>query len=230
MFQGRKRHLEEKIITVQVAAIVPAYNEAKTIAPILDVLRRCPGINQIIVVSDGSTDATVEKARRFNGVELVELPENRGKGGAIMAGLEYTGAQVLLLLDADLIGLAPAHICALLEPVMKGRAAMTIGLFDRGRVATDLAQKMAPFLSGQRVLRRDILEGISGLDITRFGLEVALHRCVEANKIQVETVYLPVLSHLMKEEKLGFRRGMAARLKMYWEIIRYVAWLHFDPK
>lgn len=193
------------------------------------MLRHCPAVNQIIVVSDGSTDATVETALQFDEVEVVELPENRGKGGAIMAGLEHTRAEILLFLDADLIGLAPAHIRALLEPVLQGRAAMVIGLFDKGRVATDLAQKMAPFLSGQRVLHREILESISGLDIARFGLEMALHRSVEANKIKVETVCLPVLSHLMKEEKLGFRKGMAARLKMYWEIIRYVALFHSDP-
>lgn len=217
-------------ITDRIAAIIPAYNEAKTIAPILAVLKRCPDIDQIIVVSDGSTDETVAVALQQAGIQVVELLENRGKGGAIMAGLEHTRAGVLLFLDADLIGLTPEHVRTLLKPVLQGRADMSIGLFEKGRMATDLAQKMAPFLSGQRALRREMLESISDLDISRFGAEVALHRIVEEKNLPVETVCLPDLSHVMKEEKLGLRKGLAARLKMYWEIIRYAARSHPGTK
>jgi len=100
---------------------------------------------------------------------------------------------------------------------------MSLGVFEKGRVATDLAQKMAPYLTGQRALQRDILGHISDLDLTRFGVEVALHRYVEENNIPVALVTLPDLSHLMKEEKLGLWKGLAARGKMYWEIIKYAA-------
>ena len=82
---------------------------------------------------------------------------------------------------------------------------------------------MAPYLSGQRALQRDLLSDLSDLDLTRFGVEVALHRYMEENKIPVALVNLPDLSHLMKEEKLGLWKGLAARGKMYWEIIKYTA-------
>lgn len=208
---------------MRIAAIVPAYNEEKTIEDVLSVLTECKEIDQVIVVSDGSTDDTVKIARQFKGVEVVELFENRGKGGAMKAGLEHTPAEIILFLDADLIGLTEDHIDALLRPVLENKAVMSLGLFGRGRVATDLAQKMAPYLTGQRAMRRDLLAHISDLDLTRFGVEVALHRYVDENDVSVALVTLSDLSHLMKEEKLGLWKGLAARGKMYWEIIKYAA-------
>ncbi len=208
---------------MDVAAIVPAYNEEKTIGAVLEVLTKCRLINEVIVVSDGSTDDTVKIALQFDGVQVVELPENRGKGGAMKAGLEQTAAEIVLFLDADLIGLTEDHVNALLQPVLENQALMSLGVFEKGRVATDLAQKVAPYLSGQRALQRDLLRDLSDLDLTRFGVEVALHRYMEENKIPVALVNLPDLSHLMKEEKLGLWKGLAARGKMYWEIIKYAA-------
>ena len=97
---------------MRIAAIIPAYNEEKTIGDVLSVVTECKQIDQVIVVSDGSTDDTVKIARQFGGVEVVELMENRGKGGAMKAGLEHTRAGIILFLDADLIGLTGDHIDA----------------------------------------------------------------------------------------------------------------------
>ncbi len=212
---------------MRISVIIPAYNEEKTIGGVLAVVMRCKFIHQVIVVSDGSTDGTVEAARQFSGVEIVELKDNRGKGGAMKAGLEQTRSGIILFLDADLIGLTEQHILALLEPIQNNKAVMSLGLFEKGRVATDLAQKVAPYLTGQRALHRDLLNHISDLDLSRFGVEVALHRYVEEHDLPVALVNLPDLSHLMKEEKLGLWKGLAARGKMYWEILRYAA--KIDP-
>jgi polyisoprenyl-phosphate glycosyltransferase len=213
-----------------VAAIVPAYNEEKTIGNVLIALQESAVVDRIIVVSDGSDDLTVNVVMQFENVEVIELLENRGKGGAVKAGLEHCEADIILILDADLIGLTNQHIEDLLKPVLEGKASMSVGIFEKGRVATDIAQKMAPFLSGQRALKRDLLENISDLDLSRFGIEVALHQYAEANKITVEAVQLPDLSHVMKEEKLGISKGLVARGKMYWEIIRYVAKINTNHK
>jgi polyisoprenyl-phosphate glycosyltransferase len=215
---------------MRTAAIIPAFNESKTIGEVLAVLQKCSLVDQIIVVSDGSSDNTVEVALEYDDIEVIELLENRGKGGAIKAGLDHTPAEILLFLDADLIGLTEAHVASLISPVIDGKALMAVGLFEKGRVATDIAQKMAPFLSGQRALKRQLLESISDLDLSRFGAEVALHRYVEEQHIPVSMVTLPDLSHVMKEEKLGFWKGIAARGKMYWEIIRYAAKINPHPK
>ncbi len=98
---------------------------------------------------------------------------------------------------------------------------MSLGIFDRGRLATDLAQFFAPGLTGQRALRREILLAATNLEETRYGIEMALNRYAEKLGLAVQAVELPDLSHVMKEEKLGFVKGFAARMKMYWEIARY---------
>lgn len=206
---------------MDVMAIIPAYNEERTIGDVLSVLKEVSLVNKIIVVSDGSTDNTVKVARSY-GVEVVELQENRGKGGALKAGLDNAKADVVLFLDADLLGLTPSHVCNLIYPVISNEADMTIGIFEKGRIATDLAQKMAPYLSGQRALKFFLLEQISDLDVARFGVEVALNRFMESSRITVKEVLLRDMSHVMKEEKLGVWKGMAARMKMYWEIIKYL--------
>ena len=206
---------------METIAIIPAFNEEKTIGDVLQVLEKAALIKKIIVVSDGSTDNTVEVARNFD-VEVVDLEENRGKGGALKAGLENFKADVVLFLDADLIGLTVEHVNSLLKPVLEDGVDMTIGIFEKGRIATDLAQKMAPQLSGQRAVKFSLLEQISDIDVARFGVEVALNRFMESSGTKVQEVVLSDMSHVMKEEKLGVWKGMAARMKMYWEIIKYL--------
>lgn len=205
---------------VHVAAIIPAYNEEETVGKVIDTVRRVPEVDEIIVISDGSTDATAEVARR-HGATVIALEHNLGKGGAMKVGLDRADADVFIFLDADLVGLEPAHVSALLAPVLSGEAGMSIGLFDGGRVATDLAQVVAPYLSGQRAVHRDVLLGVSGLEMARFGVEMALTRHIKEHHIPVAHVTLPNLTHRTKEEKLGILRGFLARLKMYWEILRF---------
>lgn len=205
---------------MQVIAIVPAYNEENTVGDVVKVLNEAKYIDDIVVVSDGSTDNTVEVAS-VNGARVIELLENRGKGGAMKAGLEKYPADIILFLDADLIGLRNDHVERLVMPVLNEKADMTVGIFEKGRFATDFAQKFAPYLSGQRAVSRWVLENISDLDMARFGVEVALNRLVEKNNIKVKEVNLEDMSHVMKEEKRGVLKGFASRMKMYWDIMKY---------
>jgi hypothetical protein len=126
---------------------------------------------------------------------------------------------MLLFLDADLLGLEPHHVRDLLQPVLKGETEMAMAVFSGGRLATDLAQKIAPFLSGQRAITRRLLERIPALSVSRFGVEVALTQYVHEHGITVRRVPWHDVTHVMKEEKLGLAKGFMARLKMYWEIL-----------
>lgn len=206
---------------MKIAAIVPAYNEENTIADVVKVLVASPSIDEVIVVSDGSVDSTAAVAAKMGAV-VVNLPENRGKGGAMLVGIKQTNADYILFLDADLIGLKQSHIDSLLAPIFNGHAEVTLGVFKKGRVSTDLAQKFAPYLTGQRVIRASLLKQVQDMEIARFGVELALTRFTEDNDISCETVELRDLSHVMKEEKLGFWKGLGARAKMYREIIAYL--------
>lgn len=97
---------------------------------------------------------------------------------------------------------------------------MTYGLFANGRKATDLAQKVAPFLSGQRAVKKEVFQHLEYLDIVRFGLEVELTNFFRKNNLPYLGVTMANMTHVMKEEKLGLIKGFKARLKMYWEIVK----------
>jgi glycosyltransferase involved in cell wall biosynthesis len=204
---------------MKTAAIVPAYNEEPNIGAVLAVLKECRDLDEITVVNDGSTDNTAEVAKGY-GVKVVDLPSNVGKGGAMKAGTLCTDAEVLLFIDADLIGLTPKHVSLLLEPIISQKAQMSVGIFDHGRVATDWAQKVTPFLSGQRAMLRSVIENIPHIESKRYGVEMAISRQANKEHLTVCKVNLENMGQIMKEEKMGLIKGLKARMRMYWEIIR----------
>lgn len=202
-----------------ITAIVAAYNEEKTIEKVVLEIKKVNIVDRIIVVSDGSRDRTAEIARQLD-VEVIELTDNIGKGGALRKGMDSCKSEIILLLDADLIGLNTKHIEELLNPVIKREVDMTIGIFDKGRLSTDLAQRVTPYLSGQRAIRRYIIDGISNIDITRYGIEAAMTKYVKEHKIETKKVSLLNLTHMMKEEKFGIVEGFKERIKMYFEVFK----------
>lgn len=204
---------------LRVAAIVPAYNEAANIIPVLLTLMAHPRLSEVLVVDDGSVDETAAVARG-TGARVIRLEQNVGKGGAMCEGARHTDAEILLYIDADLVGLSSEHIDLLLAPLLDEGADMSVGLFDEGRAATDLAQRLAPFLSGQRALHCRVIEGAPGLAETRYGVEVALEKYARQAQLRVSKVRLCHVAQVMKEQKRGVVKGFAARVKMYWEILR----------
>ena len=103
---------------MKVSAIIAAYNEEKTIADVLGVLSRNPHIDEVIVVSDGSTDATVEIARSFNAITIA-LRENQGKGYAMRVGVDYAQHDILFFVDGDMCNVTERTIESLLLPVLR---------------------------------------------------------------------------------------------------------------
>lgn len=205
---------------MKVSAVVPAYNEEATIGDVVSTVAQVPLIDEVVVVSDGSVDGTAEVARKY-GAKVIEMAANVGKGAAMKEGVLASDGDIILFVDADLIGLTGQHITDLLRPVLSGEADATVGLFERGRIATDLAQVVAPFLSGQRAVRREFLKDFWDQEVAGFEVEVALTRCLKKKGARVTEVVLGDLTQRMKEEKLGVMRGFLARMKMYWEILRF---------
>jgi len=203
---------------MEATVLIPAYNEEATIASVVRVAKEA-GF-PVVVADDGSGDKTAEEAARA-GAEVVRLEENRGKGGAIAEGLKRVKTPLVLLLDADLLGLRPEHLKALLLPVAQGRAEMSVGVFQGGRLSTDLAMRLTPFLSGQRALRAEDLRGLPGLEAARYDLELLLTHHAKAQGWRVRYLPLKGVSQVMKEEKRGLLKGFLHRLRMYGEILRY---------
>ena len=203
---------------MKVAAIVPAHNEKDRISAVLDAIKSARTIDEIVVVSDGSTDGTYDLVAADPAVKAVRLDTNHGKGGAMREGAMSTDAEVVLFLDADLIGMDGEKVDAIVRPVAENRADMAIGIFRGGRGATDLAQLLAPYISGQRAMRREEFLNIPKVDEVRSGIETAITKYFRSRKLRVERVTLTGCTHYMKEEKLGLMKGFACRMRMYYDI------------
>ena len=206
---------------MKVAAVIPAYNEESRIAAVLHTLIGSAAVDEVLVIDDGSTDGTAAAARAVPGIQVVSLPQNRGKGGAMRAGATRTQADVLLFFDADLVGLTPRHVQDLLAPVCGGEATMSMGIFRGGRLWTDMAQFFAPAITGQRAIRRDVFLRIPDLESVGYGIELAINDYVYGQGLVRKDVTLRGVTHPMKEEKLGWARGAASRSRMYWQMLQF---------
>lgn len=211
---------------MRTTAIVAAYNEEKTIADVLSALTRSPLIDEVIVVSDGSQDRTVEIARTFDGVRTVALRENHGKGYAMAVGVANASNDTLFFCDGDMYNVTEEHIAALVTPVLRGDCDMNIGVRNRGTVSNFLHLKMkcGPILSGIRVMRREVFETVPAQYQSHYKIEAALNCfCASAGYRQQETVIYG-LDHVIKESKRGLADGLQAR----WKMSREVFLLLFD--
>ena len=144
---------------------IPAYNEEEMLPRALASVRRpVPGFSkvEIVVVDDGSTDATAGVAREHGADRIVRLPSHRGLAAAFSAGLEEAlamGADVIVNFDADLQYDA-SDIPALVAPILAGNADLVVG--DRG------PGTLAHFSPGKRLLQRLgswVVRQASGLEV-----------------------------------------------------------------
>lgn len=207
---------------MKIEVIIPAYNEARTIARVVEAAAACPLVERVLVIDDGSGDGTAEVARRAGAV-VHTLRPNRGKAAALLEGAAASRAEVVVLLDGDLLGLVPGHIEALAAPVLAGTAAMSVGVFRHGRGITDLSQRLTPFLNGQRALRRELLRGLEGAGHLRYAADTIISLYARRTGARVCQVPLSGLTHVMKEEKIGLARGVWSRLRMFCQVLTALA-------
>jgi glycosyltransferase involved in cell wall biosynthesis len=124
-------------LTGDVAVIIPAKDESDRISATVAAAGKLPGVDLVVVVDDGSTDATAVMAERA-GARVMRHTRNRGKAAAMETGAEAVRLlesstsrdepRHLLFLDADLADSA-IEAAPLIEPVRDGEADMTIAVF-----------------------------------------------------------------------------------------------------
>jgi glycosyltransferase involved in cell wall biosynthesis len=118
-----------------VSVIVPIYNEERTLEQVVDELLALDLRFEILLVNDGSTDATPAVMERLAEghaeVRALHQPSNRGKGAAVRRGIEESSGDIVLIQDADL-EYSPTDIPALIEPLVSGKADAVFGTRLRG--------------------------------------------------------------------------------------------------
>jgi len=114
-----------------VSIVIPAYNEAQTIAEVLRRLSSLPFRTEVIVVDDGSTDGTRDLVAPVAGVRLIVRSQNAGKGAAVREGIAASAGAVVVIQDADL-EYDPKDLGRLLEPLLEDRADVVYGTRLRG--------------------------------------------------------------------------------------------------
>lgn len=201
----------------EAVVLIPARDEAGTIAETVRACRELRGVADVIVADDASTDGTGRLAAEA-GARVVTLRRRSGKGAALRAALAASpgGGRVHLLLDADL-GASATHAADLLAPVMAGRADMTVAVFPPSSggglgLALGLARwgirRLSGFearapLSGQRALSTAALERVTPF-ANGYGVEVAMTvRALRAG-LRVSEVEVPMSHRFTGRDAAGF--------------------------
>ncbi len=223
MYKGD--HSPRPIRTRTVTAVIPAWNEAKTVGAVVYAALDACLVDDVVVVDNASSDGTATVAAA-HGARVVYEPVP-GKGEAMRAGVAAApGSDTIVFLDADLVGLRPHHIDHLVARVLAHDADMTCGLFDRGPLANPLFLRRLPVLTGQRALPRWLFDQLDDHDLRGYRVEAALNSLVAQRGLVRHDAVVPGLWHRTKEEKLGSHVvGHASKLKMLgsacWSYVRF---------
>lgn len=162
--------VEPRPASFRLSVILPAKNEAEGLAGVLPALRRvCPDA-EVLVLDDGSTDATVRIAAD-HGVRVLSSPYPMGNGAAIKRGARVARGDILVFMDAD--GQHdPAHIARLLERLDAGYD-MVVGARSKGGqanlhrgLANAVYNRLASWMTGHRIL--DLTSGFRAVRAEKF--------------------------------------------------------------
>lgn len=146
-----------------IAVVIPAHNEEAAIGRVLAAIPRCL-VGQVIVVDNGSTDATASRARSMGATVVRE--ERRGYGRACLAGIAALGnPDIVVFLDGDFSDY-PEEMPALIAPLLEGNADLVIGSRTLGKRQRGAILPQARL---GNVLATRLIRGFFGVAFTDLG-------------------------------------------------------------
>jgi len=223
------------------SVVVPVYNEAETLGPLLERIRMNPVPCQVIVIDDGSTDGTgrvlEDLARRDKHLLVYSHLTNRGKGAALRTGFAAVSGQMVLIQDGDL-EYDPADYRRLIGPILQDEADVVYGSrFLSGRMHRHgwffcgnwLLTRISNLVNGlaltdmetcYKVFRRDVLETLAPrLREDRFGIEPEITaRLARMESVRIREV---PISYQGRSYAAGKKIRCRDGLRALWCIIRY---------
>ena len=217
---------------MHVAALVPAYQAAAHLGEVLMRIRALPVLSDVLVVNDGSRDATAEVARMYD-ARVLSFAVNRGKGHALLAGFDaLTDYDAVITLDAD--GQHPPECIPEFIADAEAGADVVLGMrhfgsnmpplrrwangFSSGWVTAIAGQRISDSQCGYRLYRRAVLDAVP---VTPGRYEVESEMAVRAARLGfkvvervIPTVYGTETSHLTIHKDVPRIFGMLMRLTL----------------
>jgi glycosyltransferase involved in cell wall biosynthesis len=228
---------------VTITVVVPCYNETKTIAELLQTVRRSPASPvELIVVDDCSTDGTREWLQgpgAGQADKIIFHDKNRGKGAALRTGIQAATGDIVIIQDADL-EYDPMEYPLLIEPIQRGMADVVFGSrFQSGRphrvvyfwhmVGNHLLTLLSNMFTNinltdmescYKVFRREIIQSLT-IEENRFGFEPEVTAKVARRGCRIYEVGISYFGRSYAEgKKIGWKDGVRA----FYVILKYNLW------
>ncbi|MCX6816794.1 MAG: glycosyltransferase family 2 protein [Candidatus Beckwithbacteria bacterium] len=201
---------------MKISAIVPVFNEEKTVSRIIKTLLKNKFINEVIVVNDGSSDSSLKILKSFKKrIKLIDLKKNHGKGRAIAEGIKKAHGEIVVFFDADLTNLNNQYVNQLIKPLINKKFRGTIGILT----TKSYLPIIFPPLAGLRAyFRKDLIDHFKAIRNSKYGVEAFFNKLFKGK--EVKKVSLRGLKYLRKNEKRSNKEAFKEYIKMYKEIAK----------